>query len=129
MNNRSTPVTQVQAAPQRNQNRARGISSGTTFFLVSPSMVAAKGPLTQLKKYSIPIQTIPATMCSQRNSAFRMSKVCPPSACRERSTESQRAKRSTARRGENRDFAPGSERRARAGDRADEVAGGEAPQA
>src|SRR5689334_7700338 len=36
-------------------------------------MVAAKGPLTQLKKNSIPIQMMPARMCSQRKRAFNVS--------------------------------------------------------
>src|SRR5260370_36420279 len=69
----STPVTQVQAAPQRNHQSARGSSSGFTFFFVSPSIVPWKGPLTKLKKYSMPIQTIPARMWIQRNKALRIS--------------------------------------------------------
>ena len=44
------PVNHVHAAPQRNQYSARGISSGITFFLVSPSKVATKEPLIKLLK-------------------------------------------------------------------------------
>src|SRR5262249_51067938 len=51
-----------------NQNSARGINSGTTFFFESASSVPANGPFTKLKKYSIPIHRIPAKMCNQRNS-------------------------------------------------------------
>src|SRR6185503_7597393 len=65
----------------RNQYRARGISSGTTFFFVSPSIVPANGPFTQLKKYSMPIQAIPARMCIQRDKASRISTVAPLSPC------------------------------------------------
>jgi hypothetical protein len=61
---RTTPVTQVQAAPQRNQYKVRGMSSGTTFFFVSPSIVAATCPLMKLKKYKSPIQVIPAMICN-----------------------------------------------------------------
>ena len=55
------PVIQVQAAPQRNQKSARGISSGTTSFLVGPSSLPAKGPLTKLKNQRCPIHITPAT--------------------------------------------------------------------
>jgi hypothetical protein len=40
------------------------MSSGITFFFVSPSMVAATWPLMKLKKYKRPIQVIPAMICS-----------------------------------------------------------------
>ena len=43
-------MIQVQAAPQRNQKSARGISSGTTFCFVGPSSFAAIGAFTKLKK-------------------------------------------------------------------------------
>ena len=43
-------MIQVQAAPHRNQKRARGMSSGTTFCLVGPSSFAASGAFTKLKK-------------------------------------------------------------------------------
>src|SRR5262245_61061584 len=69
------PVTHVQSARQRNQKSARGISSGTTTFFVPPSMVAAKGPFTKLKKYRCPIQTMPATTWIQRKSAWSVSVV------------------------------------------------------
>src|SRR3989338_9907057 len=62
------PETQVQAAPQRNQYRARGISSGTTFLLESASYVLATWLLTKLKKYRWPIHAIPATAWIQRKS-------------------------------------------------------------
>ncbi len=67
-------MSQVQAAPQRNHQSARGSSSGFTFFLVSPSCVPWNGPLTKLKKYSIPIQTMPASTWIQRERALRISK-------------------------------------------------------
>src|SRR5205085_294759 len=57
----------VNAAPQRNQKSARGISSGTTFFFVSASIVGTNAELTQLKKYRRPIQRIPKNTWSQRN--------------------------------------------------------------
>ena len=75
---RRTPVTQVQAAPQRNQKSARGSSSGFTFFLVSPSCVPWKGMFTKLKKYSMPIQTMPASTWIQRERALRISMSLPP---------------------------------------------------
>src|SRR5262249_29888678 len=66
-----TPITHVQAAPQRNQKSARGRSCGTTVFLPGPSSVPSKAPLTKLKKYRSPIHKIPATTWIQRNNASR----------------------------------------------------------
>jgi len=60
-------------ADQRKKKRARGISSGTTFFLVSASKVAAKWTFTKLKKYSSPIQVIPEKTWIQRNRMFKIS--------------------------------------------------------
>src|SRR5678816_3160907 len=71
------PVTQVHAAPHRNQYNALGINSGTTIFFVGPSSFAASGPLTQLKKYRCPIQMIPAKTCIHRNIASKPS-INPP---------------------------------------------------
>jgi len=76
-------VIQVQAAPQRKKNRARGISSGTTFFFVSASSVGTKFAFTQLKKKRWPIQRIPTTTCSQRKTRSKTgvmsSMPCVPS--------------------------------------------------
>ena len=45
-----SPDRNVNIAPQRKKNSTRGISSGTTFFFVSASIVPVKGMLMKLKK-------------------------------------------------------------------------------
>ncbi len=72
-----TPVTQVQAAPHRNQNRARGRSSGITVFLVPPSSFPSNWPFTKLKKYRCPIHRIPAKTCIHRNKASNAAEISP----------------------------------------------------
>src|SRR5712692_1355658 len=63
------PVRNVNIAPQRNHHSARGINWGTTSLLVAGCKAAVTWALMRLKKYSTPIQVIPATKWIQRNNA------------------------------------------------------------
>src|SRR5713226_133583 len=82
---RSTiPVTHVYAAPQRNQSRARGISSGNTFLRESASYVLASCAFTKLKNHRCPIHITPATTCAQRKIAFSHSLMESPRLVRNR---------------------------------------------
>src|SRR4029079_2535055 len=65
------PVIHVHAAPQRNQNSARGRSSGLTAFFVGPSIFPWNGVLTKLKKYRWPIHAMPAITWAQRKKSCR----------------------------------------------------------
>ena len=71
----------VHAAPQRKAQRARGISSGTTFFFVSASIVGTKFELTKLKNQRWPIHRMPAKTWAQRKRDSRrlLPSMSPPS--------------------------------------------------
>ena len=55
-----SPDRNVNIAPQRNHHKARGINWGTTCLLTAGSRAPWKWALIRMKKYSMPIQVIPA---------------------------------------------------------------------
>src|SRR5450759_1057213 len=61
------PASTVATALQRNHHRARRISLGTTIPRDFASSSCTKGTPTRLKKYSSPIQVMPATKWIQRS--------------------------------------------------------------
>src|SRR6266404_4044802 len=66
------PISTVTTDPQRNHQSARDIRAGRTFPLVAGSSSFINGTFTRLKKYSNPIQVMPAMKCTQRNSISRL---------------------------------------------------------
>jgi hypothetical protein len=67
------PERNVNIAPQRNQNKARGMSCGTTSLRVAAWSALVTCALTRLKKSNMPIQIIPATRWIQRSRACKTS--------------------------------------------------------